>query len=107
MKDIDAIFEIFRASEIIIHPDESVLEKQNFWTSHFLKQELFSMSTRENKLNKNIGKVVVSYNKSLLQIYFCFVQNPKVNTGMHNIFFSLYFRLVKLLRFLSMQTWKD
>ncbi|XP_060970207.1 ent-kaurene synthase TSP4, chloroplastic isoform X1 [Cannabis sativa] len=57
-KDIDAILEIFRASEIIIHPNESILEKQNFCTSHFLEQELFSISTRGDKLNKNIGKVV-------------------------------------------------
>ncbi|ONI11838.1 hypothetical protein PRUPE_4G128600, partial [Prunus persica] len=35
MKDIGAALELFKASEIIIHPDESVLEKQNNWMSQF------------------------------------------------------------------------
>ncbi|XWS27629.1 hypothetical protein CRYUN_Cryun26dG0134000 [Craigia yunnanensis] len=44
LKDLDAALELFRASQMIIHPDEQVLKKQNSWTSHFLKQELSSSS---------------------------------------------------------------
>ncbi|KAM2009837.1 hypothetical protein ACFX16_004557 [Malus domestica] len=55
MKDIDDALELFRASETIIHPDESVLEKQHHWTSHFLKQELSNTLIRGHNLNKHIG----------------------------------------------------
>ncbi|XP_024018801.1 ent-kaur-16-ene synthase, chloroplastic isoform X2 [Morus notabilis] len=59
MKDIGAILEIFRASEIIIHPEESDLEKQNLRTSSYLKQELSSISTNaDHKLNKYICQEV-------------------------------------------------
>ncbi|XP_022734361.1 ent-kaur-16-ene synthase, chloroplastic [Durio zibethinus] len=44
LKDLDAVLELFRASQMIIHSDEQVLEKQNLWTSHFLKQELSNSS---------------------------------------------------------------
>ena len=44
LKDLDAPLELFRASQMIIHPDEQVLKKQNSWTSHFLKQELSNCS---------------------------------------------------------------
>ncbi|OMP00169.1 hypothetical protein CCACVL1_03450 [Corchorus capsularis] len=52
LKDSDAVLELFRASEMIIYPDELVLEKQNSWTSHFLKQELSSSSKSADKINK-------------------------------------------------------
>ncbi|CAB4276943.1 unnamed protein product [Prunus armeniaca] len=55
MKDIGAALELFKASEIIIHPDESVLEKQKNWMSHFLKQELSNTLTQARRLNKHIG----------------------------------------------------
>ncbi|KAH7536670.1 hypothetical protein FEM48_Zijuj03G0009100 [Ziziphus jujuba var. spinosa] len=58
MKDISTILELYRASQFIIHPNESILEKQNFWTSHFLKQELSNGSIRADKLNKYIGQEV-------------------------------------------------
>ncbi|CAN6553753.1 unnamed protein product [Malus baccata var. baccata] len=55
MKDIGDALELFRASETIIHPDESVLEKQHYWTSHFLKQELSNTLIQGHRLNKHIG----------------------------------------------------
>ncbi|GMY33123.1 ent-kaurene synthase, chloroplastic-like isoform X1 [Fagus crenata] len=58
VKDIGAVLELFRASEIIIHPDEFVLEKQNFWTSHFLKQELSNGSIHAGGLNKYVDQEV-------------------------------------------------
>ncbi|XVE53417.1 hypothetical protein DITRI_Ditri03aG0001100 [Diplodiscus trichospermus] len=44
LKDLDAALELFRASQMIIHPDEQVLKKQNSWTTRFLKQELSKSS---------------------------------------------------------------
>ncbi|XP_040361761.1 ent-kaurene synthase, chloroplastic isoform X3 [Rosa chinensis] len=57
LKDTGAALELFRASEVIIHPDESVLEKQHYWTSHFLKQELSNNLTQAHKLNNHIDQV--------------------------------------------------
>ena len=65
MKDIEAALELYRASQIIVHPEESILEKQNHWTSHFLKQELSNGSIMEDKLYKYIGQEVVFYNMLL------------------------------------------
>ncbi len=78
MKDIGAVLELFRASEIIIHPDEFVLEKQNFWTSHFLKQELSNGSIHAGGLNKYVDQEVVSCNKTLftdLVRFDCIIQS--------------------------------
>ncbi|KAF3446249.1 hypothetical protein FNV43_RR11428 [Rhamnella rubrinervis] len=47
-KDIGTVVELFRASEVIIHPDESVLEKLNLLTRQFLKQELSNNSIQAN-----------------------------------------------------------
>ncbi|GMY33142.1 ent-kaur-16-ene synthase, chloroplastic-like [Fagus crenata] len=54
--DIGTVLELFRASEIITHPDEFVLEKQNFWTSHFLILELSNGSIHTDGLNKYVGQ---------------------------------------------------
>ncbi|KAF3974818.1 hypothetical protein CMV_001865 [Castanea mollissima] len=58
MKDIGSVLELFRASQIIIHPDEFVLEKQNFWTSQFLIQELSNGSIHADGLNKYVSQEV-------------------------------------------------
>ncbi|KAL6196844.1 hypothetical protein ACLB2K_032457 [Fragaria x ananassa] len=57
LKDTGSALELFRASEVIIHPDESVLEKQHYWTSHFLKQELSNNLTQAHRLNNHIDQV--------------------------------------------------
>ncbi|XWS16726.1 hypothetical protein CRYUN_Cryun33cG0002500 [Craigia yunnanensis] len=54
LKDLGAALELFRASQMIIHPDEQVLKKQNSWTSHFLKQELSNSSVCAYKHKKYI-----------------------------------------------------
>ena len=64
-KDIGAALELYRASQIIVHPEETILKKQNLWTSHFLKQELSNGSIVEDKLYKYIGQEVVFYNMLL------------------------------------------
>ena len=58
MKDIGSVLELFRASQIFIHPDEFVLEKQNFWTSQFLIQELSNGSIHADGLNKYVSQEV-------------------------------------------------
>ncbi|KAK8997118.1 hypothetical protein V6N11_020604 [Hibiscus sabdariffa] len=58
LKDLDAVVELFKASQMIIHPNEQFLEKQIAWTSRFLKQELSNSSTYANKHKQNIMQKV-------------------------------------------------
>ncbi|KAI5334176.1 hypothetical protein L3X38_024309 [Prunus dulcis] len=58
LRDVGAVLKLFRASEITLHPDESVLEKLNYWTGCFLKQELSSNLIQAHRLNKHIGQEV-------------------------------------------------
>lgn len=62
LKDISAVLELFRASEIIIHPDEYILEKQNLWTSQFLENEVSNGSVSKNRFSKYIIQEVASSN---------------------------------------------
>ncbi|KAK9026101.1 hypothetical protein V6N11_038949 [Hibiscus sabdariffa] len=54
LKDLDAVVELFKASQMIIHPNEQFLEKQISWTRNFLKQELSNGSTYAYKHTQNI-----------------------------------------------------
>lgn len=58
LKDTSSALELCKASQII-YPDEPLLEKQNSWTSDFLKQELSSGSIYANRLGKHITAEVV------------------------------------------------
>ena len=66
MKDIGVVLELFRASEIIIHPDEFVLEKQNFLTSHFLIQESSNGSSHADGWNKYVGLNKTPFTNSVM-----------------------------------------
>ncbi|MED6146898.1 hypothetical protein PIB30_039054 [Stylosanthes scabra] len=39
LKDTGAILELYKASQVILHPDESILVRQNAWSKHLLKQK--------------------------------------------------------------------
>ncbi|KAK8705802.1 hypothetical protein V6N13_049393 [Hibiscus sabdariffa] len=54
LKDLDAVVELFKASQMIIHPNEQFLEKQISWTSHFLRRESSNGSTYAYKRTQNI-----------------------------------------------------
>ncbi|XP_043700544.1 ent-kaurene synthase, chloroplastic isoform X2 [Telopea speciosissima] len=56
MGDINALFELYKASEIMILPNEPVLEKLNNWLSRYLKQELSNDSL--DGVHKYISKEV-------------------------------------------------
>ncbi|KAM4080354.1 hypothetical protein ACJW30_11G009100 [Castanea mollissima] len=73
VKDIGAVLELFRASEIIIHPEEFVLEKQNFLTSHFLIQESSNDDALKFPYHANLDRIsnrraIEHYNKSNIRI---------------------------------------
>lgn len=58
LKDTGPVLELFRASQIMIYPDESALEKTHSWSSHFLRQGLSSGSINANRLGKYFGQQV-------------------------------------------------
>lgn len=57
LKDSGAALELYRALQLS-YPDESLLEKQNCWTSYFLKQGLSNASLCGDRLRKNINREV-------------------------------------------------
>ncbi|GAU35841.1 hypothetical protein TSUD_56500 [Trifolium subterraneum] len=51
LKDVSAVLELYRASQVIIHPDESVLVKQSSWTRNLLKQDSSRYQLYADKLH--------------------------------------------------------
>ncbi|KAM7270090.1 hypothetical protein ACFE04_029304 [Oxalis oulophora] len=62
LKDVGAVLELYRASQLIIYPDESILDKQNSWTSNFLKQELSNGSIHAKKIKEVDDTLHFPYN---------------------------------------------
>ncbi|KAL5746640.1 hypothetical protein ACOSP7_027786 [Xanthoceras sorbifolium] len=56
LKDIGAVLELYKASQIMIYPEELVLEKQNLWTNQFLKQELSKGSFHSDRVSKYVSR---------------------------------------------------
>ncbi|KAI9160226.1 hypothetical protein LWI28_006333 [Acer negundo] len=56
LKDIGAVLELYKASQIMIYPEELVLEKQKFWTSQFLKQEVSKGSFHSDRVGKYVSR---------------------------------------------------
>ncbi|KAK7271352.1 hypothetical protein RJT34_27168 [Clitoria ternatea] len=50
LKDVGAVLELYKASQVIIDRDESVLVRQGSWTRHFLKQESLPYRVYADKL---------------------------------------------------------
>ncbi|CAL5405014.1 unnamed protein product [Camellia sinensis] len=57
-KEIGDALELCRASQIIILPDESALEKQHSWSSHFLKEKLYNCTIHADRLDKFVSQEV-------------------------------------------------
>ncbi|XP_054813764.1 ent-kaurene synthase, chloroplastic isoform X2 [Prosopis cineraria] len=58
LKDVGAVLELYKASQIMIHPGEEVLVKQNAWTRHLLKQELSPFQVRVDRLFSHVEQEV-------------------------------------------------
>ncbi|XP_057458258.1 ent-kaurene synthase 5, chloroplastic-like isoform X1 [Lotus japonicus] len=54
LKDVGAILELYRASQVIIHPDESVLVKQSSWTRQLLKHYSSPHRVYADKLRSHV-----------------------------------------------------
>ncbi|KAK7243760.1 hypothetical protein RIF29_38571 [Crotalaria pallida] len=54
LKDIGAVLELYKASQVIIYPEESVLVRLNSWTGHLLKQESSHFRLYADKLRSYV-----------------------------------------------------
>nr|ASP43414.1 kaurene synthase-like protein 3 [Tripterygium regelii] len=55
LKDFSTALELFKASQFVIFPEESGLEKQMSWTNQFLKQEFSNGTTRADRFSKHFS----------------------------------------------------
>jgi len=60
LKDVSAVLELYRASQVVIHPDESILVKQSSWTKILLKQDSFNQLYAD-KIRIYVDNEVVYY----------------------------------------------
>ncbi|XP_068499357.1 ent-kaurene synthase TSP4, chloroplastic isoform X2 [Phaseolus vulgaris] len=58
LKDVGAVIELYRASQTIIHPDESILVRQSLWTKQLLKQESSPYRLYADKLRSYVDQEV-------------------------------------------------
>ncbi|XP_052178339.1 ent-kaurene synthase TSP4, chloroplastic isoform X2 [Diospyros lotus] len=52
--DIGGVLELYRASQIMIHPDESTLEKELSWSTHFLKEKSYNHRINSDIVNEYV-----------------------------------------------------
>ncbi|PIN17551.1 cis-abienol synthase [Handroanthus impetiginosus] len=77
MSGVTAVLELYRASQVRIHEEESTLEKVHTWTSTFLNQQLQNKSILDKKLQKQVEFELKNYhgildrvgNRRALELY--------------------------------------
>lgn len=94
MKDIDTTLELYKASELILYPDERDLEQQNLRLKDILEQEVSSGFIHSSQLGRNIGSEVY---KLLLVEPYGFIQHRYISYVLP--------RLTMLSIIPSMQLW--
>ncbi|KAK6933936.1 Terpene synthase, metal-binding domain [Dillenia turbinata] len=52
--EASAVLELFRASQLVIYPSDSALERQNSWSQEFLQRKLNNGSIRDDNLRKQV-----------------------------------------------------
>ena len=68
LKDAGAVLELYKASQIMLHPGEEVLVKQNAWTRHFLTQELSPHLVHVDRLFSQVEQEVFCYDNPLYDL---------------------------------------
>lgn len=58
LKNTGVALELYKASQIIIHPNESALEKQKSWLTHLLKEQLSNGVMQADRFNRVISQEV-------------------------------------------------
>lgn len=70
LKDTSDTLELYKASQVIIHPNESALCKQNSWSSHFLKQKLSDNSVHSHRYAQYLFQEVILVSCGIQSILF-------------------------------------
>ncbi|KAK6933938.1 Terpene synthase, metal-binding domain [Dillenia turbinata] len=52
--ETSAVLELFRASQLVVYPSDSALERQNSWSEEFLQRKLQNGSIRDDNLRKQV-----------------------------------------------------
>lgn len=62
-KDMISVLELHRAAEMIIHQDESTLEKLNLWSKGFMKAKILAGDSRTGtgKIYKEVEVLVLDF----------------------------------------------
>ncbi|KAI4323268.1 hypothetical protein L6164_022888 [Bauhinia variegata] len=58
LNDADAVLELYQASQIVIHPDEPILVRQNYWSRNFLEKAPSCDTVHVDKLRSYIDHEV-------------------------------------------------
>lgn len=66
LKDVNAVLELYKASQVKIFAEEKVLDKLKSWTSHFLREELSTYMTNDHR---NVFKEVHSWSLLLKLVF--------------------------------------
>ncbi|KAI4323266.1 hypothetical protein L6164_022886 [Bauhinia variegata] len=58
LNDVDTVLELYQASQIVIHPDEPILVRQNYWSRNFLEKAPSCDTVHVDKLRSYIDHEV-------------------------------------------------
>jgi ent-kaurene synthase len=83
LKDVGAILELYKASQVIIHPEESILVKQSSWTRNLLKHDSSPCQLYADKLRIYVDNEVVYYLK--LSFNLTTYKQPVLVNGGHGV----------------------
>nr|A0A2K9RFZ9.1 RecName: Full=Class I diterpene synthase TPS6, chloroplastic; AltName: Full=Labd-13(16),14-diene-9-ol synthase; AltName: Full=Syn-isopimara-7,15-diene synthase; AltName: Full=Terpene synthase 6; Short=VacTPS6 [Vitex agnus-castus]AUT77125.1 class I diterpene synthase [Vitex agnus-castus] len=61
ISDVTTVVELYRASQVRIYEEDSILEKLHAWTSTFLKQQLQSKTISDKKLHEQVEYYLKNY----------------------------------------------
>ena len=56
--NVTTILELYKASQLIIYPNEEPLERIQAWTTTYLKDQLLNQSINDKKLHKEVMKLL-------------------------------------------------
>ncbi|KAL2517490.1 Ent-kaur-16-ene synthase [Abeliophyllum distichum] len=65
---VPTILELYRASQVTINEDESVLDQIHAWTSTFLKQQLQNRTIVDKRLSKRVEYSLKTFNATLERV---------------------------------------
>ncbi|XP_071918528.1 class I diterpene synthase 2, chloroplastic isoform X2 [Coffea arabica] len=66
--NVTTILELYKASQLIIYPNEEPLERIQAWTTTYLKDQLLNQSINDKKLHKEVEFTLKNYHGTLARV---------------------------------------